>query len=115
VNVKQLATMGGKAAAAKMTPEAKTARGKKGAEARWAKSRVRCECGAVLGEECCWTGPIGQTVVVEWMPEYLRASHSAARNSGIYPHNGSWRMRCYRECAEMLLDGEDEEWARIVR
>lgn len=50
---------------------------------------VRCECGQIAGERCAWEGPVGETVLVEWMPEYLRASHIAAGNSGRYPHNGA--------------------------
>jgi hypothetical protein len=40
MNVKTLAALGGKAAAAKMSPEAKTARARKGAEARWGATRA---------------------------------------------------------------------------
>ena len=43
-------------------------------------------------------------VVVEWMPEYLRASHEAAGNSGRYPANGALRLRVTPACAEMLTD-----------
>lgn len=66
------------------------------------KRDVRCECGEATGTRCEWTGPKADTVVVEWMPEYLRASHAAARNSGVYPHNGSVRLRVAPACAEML-------------
>lgn len=73
-------------------PKGKTAMGK----------HVACECGEATGERCSWTGPVGDTVVIEWMPEYLRASHEAARNPGIYPHNGALRLRCERSCAARL-------------
>jgi len=76
---------------------------------------VRCECGAWTGERCAWTGPVSQTVVVEYMPQYLRAAHHAARNAGRYPYNGALRVRVERHCAEMLLSDEDErDWAQIV-
>lgn len=47
---------------------------------------TRCECGEWTGERCAWTGPRTQTVVVEYMPEWLRASHETAGGSGAYPH-----------------------------
>lgn len=76
---------------------------------------VRCECGVWTGERCVWTGPRSQTVVVEYMPKYLRASHQAAGNAGLYPANGAVRVRVERYCAGLLLLNEDErDWARIV-
>lgn len=76
---------------------------------------VRCECGVWTGERCVWTGPKSQTVVVEYMPKYLRASHQAAGNAGLYPANGAVRVRVERYCAELLLSCEDErDWAQIV-
>ena len=74
---------------------------------------VQCECGAATGERCQWSGPAAETVVVEWMPEYLRESHAAAGNAGAYPANGSLRLRVERECAARLVAG-DEEWASVV-
>ena len=84
----------------------------------------RCECGQVTGEPCQWTGPIAETVIVEYMPEYLRSSHLAAGdNSGSYPHNGAQRIRVEQSCADRLthvwIDGDQtdqlDEWVRIVR
>lgn len=72
-----------------------------------------CECGVWSGERCLWTGPVADTVVVEYMPEYLRASHVAAGNSGQFPHNGACRIRVEQSCANRII--QDEEWARIVR
>jgi len=63
---------------------------------------VRCECGEATGERCAWSGPITETVVVEWMPEYLRESHRAAGNSGTHPANGSLQLRVERSCADRL-------------
>lgn len=76
----------------------------------------RCGCGEWTGQACEWTGPREEMVVVEYMPECLRESHRAARNSGVYPHNGAVRVACCRQCAEELLalDGEDE-WSEIVQ
>lgn len=80
-----------------------------------ASRTVHCECGVWTGERCVWTGPKSQTVVVEYMPEYLRASHQAAGNAGLYPANGAVRVRVERYCAELLLSNEDErDWAQIV-
>lgn len=63
-----------------------------------------CECGEATGVACEWSGPKKETVVVEYMPEWLRASHEAARNEGEYPFNGAMRLRVSRECAAMLAE-----------
>ena len=76
---------------------------------------VVCACGEWTGERCQWRGPVGETVVVEYMPVHLRASHIAAGNAGIYPYNGAVRVRVHCDCAEMLLADENErDWSRIV-
>ena len=75
-------------------------------------AQIHCECGEFDGggEPCDWWGPVAETVVVEFMPESLRASHEAAGNAGIYPHNGAVRIRCERSHADRLAhvwaDGE---------
>lgn len=75
---------------------------------------IHCECGeAIHGDPCSWTGPRSETVLIEYMPLHLRASHAAARNHGVYPHNGAIRLRVERSCADRLIDG-DEEWTSIV-
>jgi len=74
---------------------------------------VRCECGDYTGERCEWTGSPDDTVVVEYMPMYLRASHEAAGGVGVYPHNGAVRIRCERSCVESIVD-HDADWARII-
>ena len=74
---------------------------------------VPCECGEAIGGSCAWTGPVDETVTVEVMPECHRASHTAAGNRGVYPHNGAIRVRCERGCAEAIVDSE-AGWAEIV-
>lgn len=74
--------------------------------------RVQCDCGRITGERCAWDGPVEETVLVEWMPEYLRASHIAAGNSGRYPHNGAIRIRIHHACADLLCD--DDGWLTRV-
>ena len=74
---------------------------------------VQCQCGQITGERCAWHGPRSETVVVEYMPESLRASHEAAGNRGSYPANGAIRCRCERECAARIVEEEDG-WASIV-
>jgi hypothetical protein len=74
---------------------------------------VNCECGEWSGERCLWSGPVSETVIVEYMPEQLRPSHIAARNSGTYPHNGAERIRVEKSCAENIVE-RDGEWARVV-
>ena len=78
-------------------------------------ANVHCKCGEWTGERCNWTGPREETVIVEYMPEYLRSSHDAAGNHGHYPSNGAIRVRVERSCANLLLaDESEQEWARIV-
>lgn len=42
---------------------------------------VPCQCGDITGEQCQWSGPISETVVVEYVPRDLRGTAEAA---------GSW-------------------------
>jgi hypothetical protein len=72
--------------------------------------QCQCECGEITGERCHWSGPASETVMVEHMPPHFRASHSAARNAGVYPHNGAIRVIVSLSCADELLDG----WTDIV-
>jgi hypothetical protein len=83
---------------------------------------IQCECGQALGEPCQWTGDVAETVLVEYMPEALRASHEAAGNRGEYPHNGALRLSCERGCADRLThvweDGQQtsalDPWVSVV-
>lgn len=52
-------------------------------------------------------------VVVETIPEYLRANHTAAGNSGVWPHNGAERVVMDRADAEELVE-HDPEWSEIL-
>lgn len=54
-------------------------------------------------------------VVLETMPDYLRAQHRAANNFGIYPHNGSVRVVVPREFALQVIAEDDDKYAHIVR
>jgi hypothetical protein len=76
-------------------------------------TQVHCECGEWSGERCLWSGPIDETVIVEYMPECWRASHTAAGGDGIYPVNGAQRIRVERSCADRMIE-LDGDWARIV-
>lgn len=76
------------------------------------EAMVHCECGEWSGESCEWTGPKSETVVVEAMPNHLRASHVAAGNSGAYPHNGSSRIRVEKSCAARMVES-DGEWCEV--
>ena len=73
----------------------------------------RCDCGQWSGARCDWTGSFAETVIVEWMPVHLRASHETAGNSGVYPLNGAVRLRVERSCAERMIEN-DGEWCSIV-
>lgn len=71
---------------------------------------IACACGEWSGEPCAWSGPRADTVVVEWMPEHLRASHAAAGNAGQYPMNGARRSRVESSCADRMV----EHGARVI-
>jgi hypothetical protein len=76
--------------------------------------KFHCGCGAILGDEC--HGPAvtaDQMVVIEWMPLYLRSSHLAGGNAGVWPHNGAVRIAVSKSCIDGCLRG-DEEWCRLV-
>lgn len=49
--------------------------------------------------------------LIEYMPAHLRASHDAAGNSGVYPHNGAERAYVDGLILSSLLH---PRWARIV-
>lgn len=71
-----------------------------------------CQCGEHWGEACHEL--LGaDAVTVEVMPEHLRASHTAAGNRGVYPHNGARRIRVTPSCGEAIVEA-DSEWAEIV-
>lgn len=65
-----------------------------------------CQCGTIYGERCEWTGPAAYMVVVEWMPDSLRGSHTAAGNSGDWPMNGAERLAIQWECAGRIVKNE---------
>jgi hypothetical protein len=71
-----------------------------------------CECGGWTGERCSWSGPRGETAIVEWVPEEHRESHVAAGSTGSYPHNGSRRGRVALGCAKFMF-GHDAS-VRII-
>lgn len=75
---------------------------------------VKCQCGAINGGYACsWSGPVKDTVVVEWMPVCHRISHEKAGNSGVYPHNGAERYWVSPDCAKGVLESEGV-WAEVV-
>ncbi len=71
-----------------------------------------CECGTATGFPCA-AELFEDAVLLEYMPEFLRRSHEAAGNSGVYPHNGATRFRCAPDCADLLIE-ENPGWAEIV-
>lgn len=58
--------------------------------------------------------PTIRLMLVERMPEWLRATHTAARNHGTYPGNGAERFLMDEDLALDLEEG-DEEWTSIIR
>jgi hypothetical protein len=72
----------------------------------------QCACGAALGEAC--SGTLGaDAVTIEWMPDHLRASHEAARNSGSWLDNGALRLRVTPSCARHL-EQHDGKWTHRI-
>jgi hypothetical protein len=72
-----------------------------------------CACGQWSGYACANKAPRARLVILEFMPEELRASHAAAGNLGSFPHNGARRVLVTRECAVHVV-AEDGDWARVV-
>ena len=79
------------------------------------EARSACQCGEWSGVCCDGTfGADADAVTVEYMPEWLRASHEAAGNRGAYPANGAVRIRVTPECAE-LMTKTDGDWCSVDR
>ena len=55
----------------------------------------------------------GDLVTLEVVPVHLRASHAAAGNSGVWPHNGAEHYRVTQECADELVSA-DRDWSEII-
>lgn len=81
---------------------------------RTTMTTVHCACGQITGTRCDWDGPQAETVVIEHMPEYLRASHTAAGNRGTYPSNGAVRLRVNAECGGRLIADDEGDWTTMV-
>lgn len=78
---------------------------------------MECDCGAATGELCVWSGSINKTLMIEYMPEDIRASHHAAHNHGVYPHNGAMRLRVERTCAKRLREDSCADcciWSEVL-
>lgn len=77
---------------------------------------VRCDCGTHTGVRCEYVAPAdtGDWVTLEVMPDHLRGSHRAAGGFGSYPHNGSLRLRVYRECADEIVAEDRDGYSRLV-
>jgi hypothetical protein len=54
-------------------------------------------------------------VTLETMPDCWRASHRAAGNWGVYPHNGAERRECSEEEAEEEIAADPDGYAHVVR
>lgn len=68
---------------------------------------MRCECGEAMGATCEATA----ATVVEWMPLAHRESHTKGGSVGVYPHNGSRRLRVSEVCADVIV-AANPGWAR---
>ncbi len=56
---------------------------------------VHCQCGRVTGDLCSWSGPLRETVVIEWVPGQARAS-------GFADWRRAERIRVRWACADVL-------------
>jgi hypothetical protein len=57
---------------------------------------------------------LSNTVLLQTMPDHLRASHRAAGNWGFYPHNGAVRVRMAPTDALMGVWDDPDGYATIV-
>jgi hypothetical protein len=57
---------------------------------------------------------IADLVLIETMPAHLRASHRAARNFGVYPHNGAVRGWVSRDEASSIVDSDPDGYDRVI-
>ena len=73
------------------------------------RPECHCECGIATGERCSWSGPRSETVLVDYVPPYLRDTVRAAGTT----RGCSERIRVHHECAELICASEPE-WAEIV-
>lgn len=73
-------------------------------------SPAQCESGSVLGVACEGSA----SAVVEYMPAQHRPSHTAARNRGVYPHNGALRLRVCEVCADAMCECEPDWCERVA-
>jgi len=70
-----------------------------------------CECGRWSGERC--EAPLdADVVVIEFMPQWLRDSHTSAGNPGVWPANGAERILCRPDCAALIVSS-DGKWATV--
>jgi hypothetical protein len=68
-----------------------------------------CACAQTRDDaHCAWEGPADEMKLIEWVPDYLRGTHAAARNSGCWPHNGALLLAVHHECAKAIIDGEGD-------
>lgn len=75
------------------------------------KTTPQCESGRVTGERCYYADGPEFLTEIEYMPDCLRASHTAAGNRGVYPANGAIRMHVCQDCREALVD---DDWCTEV-
>lgn len=54
-------------------------------------------------------------VIVETMPAHLQESHRAARNWGVYPHNGAVRTEMSYEEARDVIATDPSGYAHVVK
>lgn len=61
-----------------------------------------------------WVWNVGDRVLVETMPDHLRASHRAANNWGLWPANGAERRWVGPELADHIVRNDPDGYARVV-
>jgi hypothetical protein len=60
------------------------------------------------------TRDLSDLVVLERMPDHHRGSRRAARNWGVYPHNGAVRVVTDRATAEAYVEDDVDGYDSIV-
>lgn len=72
-----------------------------------------CQCGEATEVRCAYDGRGDGWRVIIWMPVYLRASHEAAGNRGVWPYNGALLLSVSPDCADALVE-TDGEWTEVL-
>jgi len=71
---------------------------------------MKCQCHELYYDRC---GREADTIV-EVMPNHLRNVHRISQDWGVYPHNGAERLHVSYDCAEAIIEGDEDGYAHEV-